>query len=114
MKAPLDPTSDPLDRLLDLVPAPQPDPWFTARTVARCRMSDSAPEQVSFFRTMNFWSRWALPGLGVLLLTGISLQQVHRIHTLHVHHRQDRAREAFEVISSMDKDSDSSWQDSSL
>jgi len=114
MKSPLDPTPDPLDRLLGLSPLPQPDPWFTARTMARCRLSDPASDRVSFFRTMNFWGRFALPCLFVLFAGGITLQQAHRIHTLKVHHRQDKVREAFEVMATMDKDSDSSWQDHSL
>lgn len=92
----------------------QPDPWFTARTMARCRMSDPTPERVSFFGTMRFWSRFALPCLFLMFAGGLSLQQAHRHHTLKVHHRQDRVREAFEVMATMDKDSDTSWQDSSL
>jgi hypothetical protein len=116
MKGPLESSSetDPLDQLLGLSPLPPVDPWFAARTVARCRLSDSSPERVPFFHSMNFWSRYALPGLFVLFAAGISLQQAHRIHTLKMHHRQDRVREAFQVISSMGNDSDSSWQDSSL
>ena len=93
---------------------PQPDAWFTARTLARCRMSDPAPERVSLFRTMRFWGRFALPCFCVLFAGGFALQQSHRIHTLKIHHRQDRVREAFEVMATMNKDSDTSWQDSSL
>src|ERR1700761_2069147 len=113
MNSPLDPTPDPLDRLLGRAPLQQPDAWFTARTMARCRMSEP-PGRVSYFRTMRFWGRFALPCLFLLFAAGLSLQQAHRIHTLKVHHRQDWVREAFEVMAHMNKDSDTSWQDSSL
>jgi hypothetical protein len=115
MKAPHDFPPDPLDRLLDLSPLPQPDPWFTARTMARCRLSQPA-DRLGFFRSLRFWSRWALPGLCVLFVAGLSLQQAHRIHTLAIHHQQAEVQEAFEAIASMDTDSDtsSSWLDSSL
>lgn len=114
MKDPLEPSPDQLDRLLGLSALPQPDPWFTARTMARCRLSDPTPVRGSFFLTTRFWGRWALPCLFVLFAGGLSLQQSHRIHTLKIHHRQDKVREAFEVMARMNKDSDTSWQDSSL
>jgi len=115
MKATHDFPPDPLDRLLGLSPLPPTDPWFTARTMARCRLSRPA-DRWAFFRTLNFWSRWALPGLCVLFVTGLSLQQAHRIHTLAIHHQRAQVQEAFEAIASMDtSDSDtSSWQDTSL
>ncbi len=114
MKPPYDPPSDPLDRLLGLSPLPRPDPWFAARTLARCRLSQPA-ERFSFFRSMHFWSRWVPLSLVVLFAAGLSLQQFHRVHTLAVHHQQAKVQEAFEAMASLDDDSDTpSWQDSSL
>ena len=113
MKAPFPPSSDPLDRLLGVAPLPMPDPWFAARTMARCRLS-RPEDRFSFLRSMRFWSRWALPGLCVLFAAGLSLQQAHRIHTLAIHHQQAKVQEAFEAMASLDNDSDPSWQDSSL
>lgn len=113
MKAPFDPSSDPLDRLLGLAPLPPTDPWFTARTMARCRLSQPS-DPFLFLRSMRFWSRGAL-AFCVLFAAGLSLQQAHRIHTLAIHHQQARVQEAFEAMASLDNDSDtSSWQDSSL
>jgi hypothetical protein len=117
MKGPLDHDtgSDLLDRLLGVSPLPEPDAWFTARTLARVRMSQ--PEgRVSSFALGRFWARWAVLGVVVLAAGGLTLQQTHRIHSLHVHH-QHRVQEAFEVMATMGKDkdsTDSSWQDSSL
>ena len=102
---------DLLDRVLGAAPLPEPDAWFTARTLARCRSSQpSAPATIS---CGSFWRRWAVLGTLALCLTGFGLQQLHRNMTLRRHH-QHSAQEAFEVISKMDNDSDSSWQDSSL
>ncbi len=113
MKAPLDPSSDPLDRLLGLSPLPETDPWFTARTMARCRLSQPE-DRFSFLRSLRFWSRWVPVGLSLLFATGLCLQQAHRIHTLAIHHQQAQVQEAFEAMASLDNDSDSSWPDSSL
>jgi hypothetical protein len=112
MKAPFDPSPDPLDRLLGLSPLPPTDPWFTARTMARCRLSQP-PERFSFLRSMHFWSRGAL-ALCVLFAAALSVQQAHRIHTLAIHHQQAQVQEAFAAMASLDDDSDTSWQDSSL
>jgi hypothetical protein len=114
MNAPFDPSSDPLDRLLGLSPLPRPDPWFAARTMARCRLSPPV-ERFSFLRSIHFWSRWVPVSVFVLFAAGLSLQQFHRMHTLAVHHQQAQVQEAFEAMASMDDDSDTtSWQDSSL
>jgi hypothetical protein len=102
---------DVLDRLLDAAPLPEPDAWFTARTLARCRSSQpTARPTVSWG---YFWRRWAVAGVFALSLSGVGLQQLHRNMTLRRHH-QHRAQEAFEVISQMDNNSESSWQESSL
>ena len=117
MKGPSDsPESiDPLDRVLGFAPLPEPDAWFTARTLARCRTS--RPEtRGSSFTLGRFWARWAVVGLFVLCAGGLGFQQAHRIHT-HQVQQQHRVQEAFEVMATMGKDKDStdtSWPDSSL
>ena len=117
MKGPIDHAEDAdlLDQVLGASPLPEPDAWFTARTLARCRTSRTE-SRVSSFALARFWPRWAVLGLFVLVSGGLALQQSHRIHTLHVHH-QHRVQEAFEVMATMGKDkdsSDTSWPDSSL
>jgi hypothetical protein len=107
--------TDPLDRVLGFSPLAEPDAWFTARTLARCRTS--RPEsRVSSFSLGRIWARCAVVGLFVLCAGGLGYQQAHRIDTLHMHH-QHRVQEAFEVMATMGKDkdsTDSSWPDSSL
>jgi hypothetical protein len=121
MKGPFDHAadSDLLDQVLGASPLPEPDAWFTARTLARCRTSRPEP-RVTSFALARFWPRWAMLGIVVLASAGVTLQQTHRIHSLHLH-RQHRVQEAFEVMATMGKDkdkdkdsSDTSWQDSSL
>jgi len=116
MNGPIRPTepsedSDLLDRLLGLAPLPAPDAWFTARTLARCRMSQ--PDARPILSWSRVWRSWAAAGVFTLCVAGFGVQQIHRNHTLRKHH-QHSAQEAFEVISTVSKDSDSSWQDSSL
>jgi hypothetical protein len=116
MNGPLRPTepsesSDPLDRVLGAAPMPEPDAWFTARTLARCRASQPDERPAVSWRLV--WRRWAVVGIFSLCLAGFGLQQLHRNHTLRRHH-QHSAQEAFEVISQVDSHSDLSWQDSSL
>jgi hypothetical protein len=110
---PIEPSEapDPLDRLLGVAPLPAADAWFTARTLARCRAS--RPDGRVVLSWSHFWRRWAIAGVFSLCLAGFGLQQLHRNQTLRRHH-QHSAQEAFEVISRVDNDSDSSWQDSSL
>ena len=119
MKGSFDDMTDPdlLDQVLGLSPLPEPDAWFTARTLARCRTSRPEP-RVSSFALARFWPRWAMLGIFVLVSAGLTVQQTHRIHSLHVHH-QHRVQEAFEVMATMGKDkdkdsSDTTWPDSSL
>jgi hypothetical protein len=102
---------DLLDRVLGAAPLPEPDAWFTARTLARCRSSQPSPKVIISWRQL--WHRRVVLGTLALCLAGFGLQQLHRNMTLRRHH-QHSAQEAFEVISKMDNDSDSSWQDSSL
>jgi hypothetical protein len=117
MKGPIDHAEEPdlLDQVLGASPLQEPDAWFTARTLARCRTSRPESRGASF-TLGRFWARWAVAGLFVLCAGGLGFQQAHRIHTLHVHH-QHRVQEAFEVMATMGKDKDStdtSWPDSSL
>jgi hypothetical protein len=102
---------DLLDRVLGAAPMPEPDAWFTARTLARCRSSQPTARPAISWGYL--WRRWAVAGVFTLCLAGFGLQQLHRNHTLRIHH-QHSAQEAFEVISKVDTDSDLSWQDSSL
>jgi hypothetical protein len=105
------PENDLLDRVLGAAPLPEPDAWFTARTLARCRSSQpTARPAVSWG---YLWRRWAVAGVFALSLAGFGLQQLHRNMTLRRHH-QHSAQDAFEVISRIDNNSDSSWQESSL
>jgi hypothetical protein len=120
MKHPNDPPqdarldeNDPVWRLLARAPRPEPDGWFTARTLARCRHEGLGVESgvISFAR---MW-RWALGG-GLALSMAMALV-VTQVHSEKVD-KQKNVQEAFEVMASIDTDSDSSssspWQDSSL
>ena len=102
---------DLLDRLLGLAPLPQPDPWFAARTLARCRSGRHAETPAR--RWSAFLPRWAFPALAAVCVSAVGFQQAHRIHTLQSH-QQHQVQEAFEVVASMDDDSDSSTPDTSL
>jgi hypothetical protein len=116
---------DPVWRLLDHAPLPEPDAWFAARTLARCRNEALAAESGGMVSLARVW-RWALGG-GVAICLALTLavtQQVQHTHTEKVDN-QKNVQEAFEIIASIDNsssDSDSSsssaspstWQDSSL
>jgi hypothetical protein len=104
-------------RLLERAPMPQPDAWFGARTLARCRADRQ--ESVSLARV---W-RWVLGGgLGVCLAVGLMVAQVGQVAPVQTQEadQQKNVQEAFEIIASSDNsDSDASasstsWQDSSL
>jgi hypothetical protein len=107
--------NDPLWRLLGRVPVPEPDGWFTARTLARCRLSSPGPEK----RGGMVW-RWAL---GLTLAVGVaSLAIVRNESRPVVDDQQKNVQEAFGIVASLNTDNDSdgsaitpaSWQDSSL
>jgi hypothetical protein len=108
--------NDPVWRLLARAPRPEPDAWFTARTLARCRHEGLPLESGvgSLVRLVRMW-RWALGGglalsmALVLVVTQINSEKADK---------QKNVQEAFEIMASIDTDSDSStatssWQDSS-
>jgi hypothetical protein len=99
-------SSDPLDRLLLRAPLAQPDGWFTARTVARCRYSEPSRNN-RFLAWTHFWPRWAIGGVFGLFLCAFTLQQVHHSQKIHSH-KQKNLQEAFEIVASMGTDSDMS------
>ena len=114
--------ADPVWRLLCRAPLPEPDAWFTARTLARCRHEGLGMDAGAGFRahfTQN-WS-WALGGglgfcLAVVLLGTQSPPENEKV--AEKIDKQKSVQEAFEIMASVDSDSDSSspssWQDSSL
>lgn len=110
--------NDPVWRLLGQAPRPEPDAWFTVRTLARCRNEDLSPEPRGLA-----WSRiwhWALSGgLGVCLTMVLVISHVHNTAVQAVAaNTKANVQEAFEIMASLDSnpasDSDSSWQDSSM
>jgi hypothetical protein len=109
--------NDPVWRLLARAPRPEPDAWFAARTLARCRHEGLGTESGvgAFIGLARMW-RWALGGglalsmALVLVVTQINSEKAEN---------QKNVQEAFEIMASIDTDSDSSsssssWQDSSL
>ena len=97
--------------LLGRAPLPEPDAWFAARTLARCR--SEVQTAVSYSRFSLAW-RWVLGGgLGLCLAVGLLTAQIHSAQV----DKQKNVQEAFEIMASIDNDADatpSSWQDSSL
>jgi hypothetical protein len=105
--------NDPLWRLLAQAPRLEPDAWFAARTMARCRNEGLAGEVRAFSR---IW-RWALGG-GLAVMLAMALVMQNQVQTEKAD-KQQNVQEAFEIVASMNADSDpssspSSWQDSSL
>ncbi len=110
-----DPLADPLWRLLGRAPLPEPDAWFAASTLARCRHEGQAA--VSKIRLAPIW-RWALGGgMGLALAVILMIAQIDSIASEKAD-KQKKVQEAFEIMASIDTDPDSSsspsWQDSSL
>ena len=114
----LDPRHEAVWRLLGRAPMPEPDAWFAARTLARCRSEKQ--EAVSLTR---IW-RWALGGgLGICLAVSLLVVQVSQVapddQTQNAD-QQKNVQEAFEIMASNDNSdndtssSSTSWQDSSL
>src|ERR1700761_6645661 len=116
----LDPRHEAVVRVLGRAPMPEPDAWFTARTLARCRTEKQ--EAVSLTR---IW-RWALgSGLGVCLAVSLLVVQVKQVAPVQQPNtdQQKSVQEAFEIMASSDNsDNDASsssapttsWQDTSL
>jgi len=106
--------NDPVWHLLARAPRPEPDGWFTARTLARCRHEGLGMESgvIPFVR---MW-RWALGGgLALCMALALVVTQIHSENEKA--DKQKNVQEAFEIMASIDTDSDtssSSWQDSSL
>ena len=110
--------NDPLFRLLAQSQRPEPDAWFAARTLARCRNeSVSSDERVSARVFVRIW-RWALGG-GLAAAMAVALMVNTQPRPVAVD-TQSSVQDAFEIVASVDSDSDSSssssssWQDSSL
>jgi hypothetical protein len=107
--------NDPVWRLLGESPRPEPDAWFTVRTLARCRHEVMEAGGISPAWPARFgrmW-RWALGG-GLALSMALALVATQSYSE---NDKQKNVQEAFEIMASMDTDSDSSsssWQDSSL
>lgn len=106
--------NDPVWRLLARAPRPEPDGWFAARTLARCRHEGLGMESgVILF--VRMW-RWALGGgLALSMALALVVTQIHSENEKA--DKQKNVEEAFEIMASIDTDSDassSSWQDSSL
>jgi hypothetical protein len=101
--------NDPVWRLLGRAPLAQPDAWFAARTLARSRHEYLRAEPGTLLRIWH----WILGG-GVVLSVAVALAATQ----VHVEKADEvtNVQQAFEIVASMDTDSDSSsssWQDSS-
>ncbi len=110
----LDPRHEAVWRLLERAPLPEPDAWFAARTLARCRS-----EKQTAISLARIW-RWALGGgLSICLAVSLLVAQVAPVQPKKVDQNKT-VQEAFEIVASMDNSdtdssaSSSSWQDSSL
>jgi len=107
---------DPVWQLLARAPRPEPDGWFAARTLARCR--DAGRRMGKGWAPIGRVWRWALGGgFGVCLTAFLVVTQI-RPNPAGVDD-QKSVQEAFEIVANVGSDSDSSsssstWQDSSL
>jgi hypothetical protein len=109
--------NDPVWRLLAQAPRPEPDAWFAARTMARCRNENRGGEWLP--RLIGMW-RWALGG-GLALSMAVALVVTTQVQTEQADN-QKNVQDAFEIMASLDTSTDSdtssssssSWQDSSL
>ena len=98
---------DPLWNLLGRASRPEADPWFAARTLARCRQARAASRRLRLA-----WRSILGASVGVSL-TLLLIATNHPAPSVPSH---QGVQEAFEIIASMDTDNSdsSSWQDSSL
>jgi hypothetical protein len=110
---------DPVWRLLGRAPLPEPDGWFAARTVARCRNEKLALESAGMVSLASVW-RWVLGG-GAAICMALALAVTQQVQNQAPKaDDQKGVQEAFQIIASIDNtDSESSsssttWQDSSL
>ena len=104
--------NDPVWALLGRAPLPQPDAWFAARTLARCRSAVAAHPVPAWERV---W-RWSL-GSGVAISLALFLFAHPHAPAAVDSSKQKGVQEAFEIMASMDPQTDaaassSSWQDS--
>jgi hypothetical protein len=95
--------NDPLWTLLGQAGTPEPDPWFTGRTLALCREARAKARRT---RTLVRWLLGA--GVGASLAVGLITVRPSEPAV-----PQQKVQEAFEVIASMDDSDSSAWQDSS-
>ena len=104
---------DPVWDLLAQAPRPEPDAWFAARTLARCRHEGAAKDSISLSHFVRVW-RWALGGgLALCMATVLVFSQIQAEKV----DKEQKVQEAFAIMASIDNDSDSSsspssWQDS--
>jgi hypothetical protein len=108
--------NDPVWRLLEESPRPEPDAWFTVRTLARCRLAE--PETESRGMAWSGLWRWML-GTGTGFGLAVILMMTHVFPTSMMSDKQKNAQEAFEIMASIpssdaDTTSSTSWQESSL
>jgi hypothetical protein len=111
--------NDALWRLLGESPRPEPDAWFAARTLARCRYATPG-----VFSWLGFFSNWRRV-LGTSLGLGLAVVLVARQLPSNdaAPDQQQNVQEAFAIMASLDSSSSSdtdstssssSTQDSSL
>jgi hypothetical protein len=106
--------NDPVWRLLAQAPRPEPDAWFTARTLARCR-NEGLGGNDRVVRAASLVWRWAIGG-GLAVCMAVVLMVQNHPQAAPADNQQN-VQDAFEIVASMNSDSDSSssssWQDSS-
>jgi hypothetical protein len=110
--------NDPVWQLLARAPRPEPDAWFAARTLARCRHAGAAVEK-AWTPVGRIW-RWALGGgLGVCLAAILMVPQINRPSESGSDDHKN-VQEAFEIVATVGTDNadsstapSSTWQDSS-
>ena len=104
--------NDPVWQLLGESPRPEPDAWFTVRTLARCRLAEPQKRVWS-----GLW-RWIM-GTGLGFGLAVVLMVSHVSSDTMQTDKQKNAQEAFEIMATLqssdtDSTSSTSWQDSSL
>jgi len=109
--------ADPVWRLLARSPLPLPDGWFSARTLARCRNVQVA-RQSRRAKLAWLWRGLAGAGLAACLAIFLVGREAAPSASSSVVAGQRNVQEAFEILATMQPDTDtsssSSWQDSDL